>query len=56
LAILLINFADVFASHEYDLGEFELLEHEIKLHDMKPFRERIRRTPLCFEQEEEKTL
>ena len=56
IAALLALFGDVFAEHEYDLGHFDVLQHEIKLHDPKPFKERMRRTPLCFQEEEEKTL
>ena len=54
--MLLIIYEDVFARHDFDLGEFEELQHEIHLNDLKPFKERMRRTPLCFQQEEEKTL
>ena len=56
VALLLNRFSNVFSKHEFDLGHFDLLEHEITLHDPKPFKERMRRTPLGFQQEEEKTL
>ena len=56
VAILLTDFADVFSNQEFDLGKFDLLYHEIELSDPKPFRLPMRRTPLCFQQEEEKTL
>ena len=38
------------------MGNFDLLYHEIELSDPKTFRLPMRRTPLCFQQEEEKTL
>jgi hypothetical protein len=53
---LLHNYADVFSAHEFDIGEFDLLQHEIQLHDPKPFRQSMRRTPQCFQKKEEKTL
>jgi len=53
---LLVEFEEVFSSQEFDIGRFELLEHEIVLHDLKPFRNAMRCTPLCFQEEEEKTL
>ncbi len=56
VAQLLNEFKDVFSAHEFDLGNFQLLSHKIDLQDKQPFRERMRRTPLCFQQEEEKTL
>ena len=53
---LLEEFHDVFSSQELDIGTFEGLHHKIQLSDPTPFRERMRRTPLCFLEEEEKTL
>jgi transposase InsO family protein len=53
---LLAEYSDVFSKHEFDLGKFDKLQHEITLHSDQPFRKRMRRTPLCFEKEEEKTL
>ena len=55
-AILLILYKDIFASQEYDLGHLDLLQHEIHLHDEKPFKEQMRRTPLSFQQETAETL
>ena len=57
IAVLLILYEDVFAKHDFDLGHFDLLEHEIHLYeDAIPVKERMRRTPLCYQAEEEKTL
>ena len=53
---LLINFADVFSSHEFDLGNFTAIEHAIETGDAKPIKQRFRRTPTCFVGEEEKHL
>jgi len=56
IAMLLICFGGVFAQHEFDLGDFKALCHEIKVDESPPFREHMRRTPLCFQAEEEKSL
>jgi transposase InsO family protein len=58
LKALLIEFQDVFASSEFDLGCFEAILHRIALmnHTQQPIRERMRRTPKGFEHEEEKHL
>lgn len=53
---VLIKHTDVFARHDFDLGNFQPLKHCITLTDEKPFKDRMRRTPLCFQDEEEKTL
>ena len=53
---LLIQYQDVFAAHEYDLGCFTAVEHEIDLEEHKQFREKIRRTPPGFQGEEEKHI
>ena len=53
---LLKHFADVFSSHEFDLGNFTAIEHVIKTRDAKPIKQRFRRTPTCFVGEEEKHL
>ena len=56
LATVLASYQDVFAKHKYDLGKFKSLEHKIDLEDPKPFKERIRRTPLRFQEQEEKLI
>ena len=56
LAQLLIDYEDVFAKDEFDLGKFDAVEHVIETGDAKPVKQRIRRTPLCFAGEEEAHL
>ncbi len=56
LAGLLCEFADVFARHDLDLGEFTAIQHRIRTVDDNPVKLRMRRTPLGFEKEEEKHL
>ena len=53
LAKLLTEFEDVFAKTDYDLGEFTAIEHAFPAGDAKPIKQRIRRTPTCFVEEEE---
>lgn len=56
LKLLLIEFQDVFAKDEFDLGNFTAIEHSIDTVDNKPVKQRIRRTPVRFEKEEEAHL
>jgi hypothetical protein len=53
---LLCEYTDVFAQDEFDLGNFSAITHSIDTGDAKPIKERIRRTPQCFVEEEEKHL
>ena len=54
---LLLDFKSGFAEHDMDLGHFTALTHTIPLvENAQPFRDKIRRTPVSFEKEEEKTL
>ena len=53
---LLIEFQDVFAKHDLDLGHLSAVKHKIDTKDSPPVRQRIRRTPLGFEDEERKHL
>ena len=55
---LLIDFQDIFSSHDLDIGSFDLISHRIPLLDpnVEPVKERIRRTPMGFEGEEAKHL
>ena len=55
-AELLISFSDVFAKDEFDLGNFKAIEHKIDTEDAKPVKHRMRRTPMCFAEEEEAHL
>jgi hypothetical protein len=50
---LLIEYADVFATHDLDLGNFTALTHRIDTGDAKPVKQRMRRTPTVFQGEEE---
>ena len=50
---LLIEFEDVFAAHDLDLGCFTGVKHSINTRDAPPFRQKMRHTPLGFEKEEE---
>ena len=56
LAKLLTDFEDVFAKNDYDLGDFTAIEHEIPTGEAKPIKQRMRRTPTCFVEEEEAYL
>ena len=55
---LLISFQDVFSTHDLDIGCFGSVPHKIELKDpnVEPVKEKIRRTPKGFENEEEKHL
>ena len=53
---LLTEYADVFSKGDEDLGHFKDLKFTIDTGDARPVQQRIRRTPLGFEQEEEKHL
>ena len=53
---LLIEFQDIFAQHDFDLGEFTALSHKIDTGDSKPVKCGLRRTPLGFQDQEEEHL
>ena len=53
---LLSAYSDVFASHDFDLGEFSAIMHRIDTGDAPPVRHGLRRTPLGFQEEEEAHL
>ena len=53
---VLCEFQDVFAKHDLDLGNFKEIEHKIDTGDHPPIKMRMRRTPLGFQEEEEKHL
>ena len=53
---LLCEFEDVFADHDLDLGCLSSVKHTIDTGDARPFKEKIRRCPLGFENEEERHL
>ena len=56
LKALLIEFEDVFAKDEFDLGNFTEVEHNIDTQDSKPIKQRMRKTPVGFAEEEEAHL
>ena len=56
LALLLMAYGDVFSWNDFDLGEFTATDHTIHTGDAAPVKQRMRRTPLGFEHEEENHL
>ena len=56
LESVLVEFRDVFARDDFDLGNFTALEHEIDTGDARPIKQRMRRTPAMFAGEEEAHL
>ncbi|KAL8604518.1 hypothetical protein ACOMHN_015802 [Nucella lapillus] len=56
LGKLLSEFEDVFAKHDFDLGEFTTIEHAIDTGDANPIKQGMRRTPAVFAGEEEAHL
>ena len=56
LAALLNEHEDVFAKSEFDLGTFTDIEHGIDTGDARPIKQRMRKTPACFVDEEEAHL
>ena len=56
LASLLTEFSDVFSTSDTDLGCYTEVKHSINTGDARPIRQRLRRTPLGFEGEEDKHL
>lgn len=53
---LLCDNQDVFAEHDFDLGTVTAIEHKIDTGTAKPIKQRMRRTPACFANEEEELL
>jgi len=53
LARLLIEFQDILSKDDLDLGHFTKIKHRIDTGDAPPVEERMQRTPLGFEKEEE---
>ncbi len=56
LSQLLREFQDVFSKGDLDIGHFSGFQHRIDTGDAEPFKERMRRTPLGFQEEEERHL
>jgi hypothetical protein len=55
LGKVLGEFSDVFAKNDTDIGCFDAIKHKIDTGDARPIKQRMRRTPLGFAAEEEKT-
>ena len=53
---LLLSYTDIFSSHDLDIGCYTGLQHTIDTGNVKPIRQRMRRTPLAFQNEEETHL
>ena len=53
---LLIQYQDVFAKNEFDLGNTHLVEHTIDTGDAKPIAQPPRRVPLAFAEAEKKQI
>ena len=53
---LLTEFQDVFATHEFDLGNFTLIQHKIDTGDARPVALPLRRCPIHFAEEEKAHL
>ena len=56
LKTLLCNYQDVFAKHDFDLGTVTAIQHTVDTGTAKPIKQRMRRTPVCFANEEEVLL
>ncbi|XP_069189256.1 uncharacterized protein [Procambarus clarkii] len=52
LSRLLLTYKDVFAASEFDLGSFKEVSYHINTDNARPVKQKIRRTPACFAQEE----
>ena len=46
----------MFAKHDFELGTFTTIEHKIATGNARPIKQRMRRTPACFLNEEEQFL
>ena len=53
---LLCDYQDVFAKHDFDLGTVTDIQHKVDTGNAKPIKQRMRRTPVCFADEEEALL
>lgn len=49
-AKFIISYQEVFAKNDFDMGSFTgKIQHRIDTGNAKPIRQKLRRTPLCFE-------
>ena len=53
---LLLEYEDVFATHDMDLDSYTATTHRIHTGDATPIKMRMRRPPLGFQKEEETLL
>ena len=53
---LILEYQDVFAKDDYDLGDFTEIKYSIITCDAKPVKQRMRKTPLGFSKEEQAHL
>lgn len=56
LKSLLIEYQDVFAKHDLDLGCLTTVKHKIDTKDATPVKQKMRRTPLGFQEHEQQHL
>jgi len=56
VAGLLTKFQDSFSRDEWDIGLTHLVEHEIKTGDAPPIKQRPRRVPLAYAEEEKRAI
>jgi hypothetical protein len=56
LASLLVQYQDRFSTGDSDLGCFTAIRHTIDTNGAKPIKQKMRRTPLGFQEEEDKLL
>lgn len=52
----MLDYQDIFSKDDFDIGTFKEVEHRIDTGDSAPIKERIRRTPLQFVEEEKEQL
>lgn len=52
----IVEYQDVFFRDEFDIGNFTETEHSIDTGTARPIKQRMRRTPMVFAQEEESHL
>lgn len=53
---LLVEYQDIFAKDDLDIGCFTALKHQIDTGEEEPVKHRLRRTPLGFEKEEKEYI
>ena len=56
LKSVLIEYQDVFAKHDLDLGCLTTVKHKIDTKDATPVKKKMRRTPLGFQEHEQQHL